>query len=124
MRVTLGSLWAYRRRMACMMCIVAGLMLSLFDPNGPINRKYTFLLVILRVQEGPEGANRTNNGAARGGGRGEGEGKPPLRELVFKGLEGLLLSRCIYTPRGTRPRRIILIFAKDFACQGSPEDSS
>ena len=47
-----------------MMCIVAGLMVSLFDPNGPINRKYTFLRVILRVQEGPEDANRTNNGAA------------------------------------------------------------
>ena len=51
--------------MACMMCIVAGLMVSLFDPNGPINRKYTFLRVILRVQEGPGYAKRTNNGAAR-----------------------------------------------------------
>ena len=44
-----------------MMCIVAGLMVSLFDPNGPINRKYTFLRVILRVQEGPGYAKRTNS---------------------------------------------------------------
>ena len=51
-------------------------MVSLFDPNGPINRKYTFLRVILRVQEGPEDAKRTNNRATRGGGRGKGEGKP------------------------------------------------
>ena len=36
------------------------------DPDGPINRKYTFSRHILRVQEGPEGASRTNNGAARG----------------------------------------------------------
>ena len=50
-----------------MMCIVAGLMVSLFDPNGPINRKYTFLRVILRGQEGPEDANRTNDGASRSG---------------------------------------------------------
>ena len=28
--------------MACTMCIVAGLMVSLSDPNGPINSKYTF----------------------------------------------------------------------------------
>ena len=28
--------------MACMMCIGAGLMVSLSDPNGPINSKYTF----------------------------------------------------------------------------------
>ena len=37
------------------------------DPDGPINRKYTFSRHILRVQEGPEGASRTNNRAARGG---------------------------------------------------------
>ena len=30
----------------------------------------------------------------------------PPRELVFKGLEGLLTSRCLYTLRGTWPRRI------------------
>ena len=63
----MGPLWAYRRGMACMMCIVAGLMVSLFDPNGPINRKYTFLRVILRVQEGPEDAKRTKDRASRGG---------------------------------------------------------
>ena len=53
-----------------MMCIVAGLMVSVFDPNGPINRKYTFLRVILRVQEGPEDARRTKGRAAPTGGRG------------------------------------------------------
>ena len=41
--VTLGPLWAYGRRMAGMMCIFAGLMVSLSAPNGSINRKYTFL---------------------------------------------------------------------------------
>ena len=35
------------------------------DPDGPINRKYTFSRHILRVQEGPEDANRTNDGASR-----------------------------------------------------------
>ena len=37
------------------------------DPDGPINRKYTFSRHILRVQEGPEDARRTNDGASRGG---------------------------------------------------------
>ena len=48
--VTLGSLWAYRRRMACMMCIVAGLMVSFLVPNGSISKLYTFLRRILLVK--------------------------------------------------------------------------
>ena len=63
--VALEPLWAYRRRMAGMMCVVAGLMASWSAPNGSINRKYTFYRWILLVQEGPEDAKRTNNGAAR-----------------------------------------------------------
>ena len=47
----MGPLWAYRRRMACMMCIVAGLMVSLFVPNGSINKLYSFLRRILLVTE-------------------------------------------------------------------------
>ena len=35
------------------------------DPDGPINRIYTFSRHILRVQEGPEDARRTNDGASR-----------------------------------------------------------
>ena len=40
---------------------------------------------------------------------GVGGGKPSPLGLVwrFQGLEGLELSECIYTPRGTRPRRIL-----------------
>ena len=37
--------------MACMMCIVAGLMVSLSAPNGSIKKKYTYLRRILLVQE-------------------------------------------------------------------------
>ena len=40
--VILGALWAYKRRMAGMMHVVAGLMVSLSAPREPINRKYTF----------------------------------------------------------------------------------
>ena len=36
--------------MACMMCIVAGLMVSLFVPNGSISKLYTFLRRILLVK--------------------------------------------------------------------------
>ena len=36
--VTLWPLWAYRRRMAGMMCVVAGLMVSWSDPNGSKNK--------------------------------------------------------------------------------------
>ena len=35
-----------------------------FGPSGPIKKKYTYLRRILLVQEGPDDANRTNNGAA------------------------------------------------------------
>ena len=48
---TLGALWAYRRRMAGMMCVVAGLMVSLFVPNRSINKIYPFLRRILLVKE-------------------------------------------------------------------------
>ena len=34
------------------------------DPDGPINRIYSFSRHILRVQEGPEDARRTKNRAA------------------------------------------------------------
>ena len=47
---TLGALWAYRRRMACMMCIVAGLMVSVFVPNGSIDKIYTFSRRIMLVK--------------------------------------------------------------------------
>ena len=40
--VILGPVWAYKRRMAGMMRVVASLMVSLSAPRGPINRKYTF----------------------------------------------------------------------------------
>ena len=51
--------------MACMICIVAALMVSLSAPNGSINRKYTFLRRILKDLEGPGGSNRANNQASR-----------------------------------------------------------
>ena len=50
--VILGPLWAYKRRMVDMMRVVAGLMVALSAPRGPVNRKYTFLRVILLVQDG------------------------------------------------------------------------
>ena len=43
--------------MACMMCIVAGLMVSLFVPNGSINKLYSFLRRIWGGQESPEDSN-------------------------------------------------------------------
>ena len=63
--VILGPVWAYKRRMAGMMRVVAGLMVSLSAPRGPINRKYTFLQRILLVQDGPEYAKAANNAAKR-----------------------------------------------------------
>ena len=45
--VNLGPLWAYRGRMACMMCIVAGLIVSWSDPNGSKNKIYSLLRTIL-----------------------------------------------------------------------------
>ena len=41
--VILGPLWAYKRRMAGMMHVVAGLMVSLSAPRGLINSKHAFL---------------------------------------------------------------------------------
>ena len=58
--VILGPLWAYKRRMAGMMRVVAGLMVSLSAPRGLINSKHTFLQRILRGQEGPGDAKTTN----------------------------------------------------------------
>ena len=49
--VNLGPLWAYRRRMAGTTCAVAGLMVSLSAPSGPISRKYTFSPRILLFKE-------------------------------------------------------------------------
>ena len=63
--VILGPLWAYKRRMAGMMRVVAGLMVSLSAPRGPINRKYTFLRRILFVQDGPEYARAANSAAKK-----------------------------------------------------------
>ena len=47
--------------MAGMMCVVAGLMVSLSAPNGSINREYTFLRMTLLVHEGPGDAKNTNS---------------------------------------------------------------
>ena len=47
--VILGPVWAYKRRMAGMMRVVAGLMVSLSAPRGPINRKYTYLRVFFKI---------------------------------------------------------------------------
>ena len=51
--------------MAGMMCIVAGLMVSLSVPNGSINKIYSFLRRILLVQDGPEYAKSANNYPSR-----------------------------------------------------------
>ena len=63
--VTLGPLWAYGRRMAGMMGVVASLMVPLSAPNGLISSKYTFCRRFLLVTEGPDDANRTNSPASR-----------------------------------------------------------
>ena len=63
--VIVGPLWAYKRRMAGMMRVVAGLMVSLSAPRGPINRKYTFLRRILLVQDGPEDAKAAKSSPRR-----------------------------------------------------------
>ena len=58
--VILAPLWAYKRRMAGMMHVVAGVMVSLSAPRGLINSKHRFLRRILRGQEGPGDAKSTN----------------------------------------------------------------
>ena len=55
-----GPLRAYKRRMAGMMRVVAGLMVSLSASRGLINSKHTFLRRILRGQEGPGDAKSTS----------------------------------------------------------------
>ena len=62
--VILGALWAYKRRMAGMMHVVASLMVPLSAPIGLISSKYTFFQRFLLVPEGPDDAKRTNDGAA------------------------------------------------------------
>ena len=59
--VTLGPLWAYGRRMAGMMHVVASLMVPLSAPIGLISSKYTFVRRFLLVPEGPDDAKRTIN---------------------------------------------------------------
>ena len=48
----MGSLWAYRGRVAGTMCVVAGLMVSWSIPNGPPNRSYAFSRRILLDEDG------------------------------------------------------------------------
>ena len=67
----MGPLYAYRCRMACMMCIIAGLMVSLLVPNGSINKLYSFLPRILLVK-----CRATPNVSFRGWGLG-----PPGRDI-------------------------------------------
>ena len=62
--VTLEPLWAYGRRMAGMMGVVASLMVPLSAPIGLISSKYTFCRRFFLVPEGPDDARRTNDGAA------------------------------------------------------------
>ena len=61
--VTLEPLWAYRRRMAGMMGVVASLMVSLSAPNGPINRKYTFFQRFFGFPRGHEYAGPSFRGS-------------------------------------------------------------
>ena len=63
---TLGSHWAYRRRIAGMICVVAGLMVSWSAPNGSQNKLYSFPRRILLVQDGPDDAIAANNSAKNG----------------------------------------------------------
>ena len=63
--VILGPLWAYKRRMAGMMRVVAGLMVSLSAPSGPISRKYKFLPRILLFKEATKVPEKVCNGAGR-----------------------------------------------------------
>ena len=51
--IILGPLCAYKGRMAGMMRVVAGLMVSLSAPRGLINSKHQFWRRILKGQEGP-----------------------------------------------------------------------
>ena len=60
-----------------MMCIVAGLMVSVFVPNGSINKIYTFLRRILLVK-----------GTAGNLGPAAGERAGPSGRGCFGGLEG------------------------------------
>ena len=59
-------------------------------PKSEHVKNHWFYHYFLRCQEGPEHARAANNRAAKGGGRGYGEGKPSLKEI---GLEVLEVSR-------------------------------
>ena len=94
MRVTLGHFWAsfgpYRRRMAGVMCLGAGLvglkakMCTPFEPEAKSRRAWV-------RQPGKQGS----------------EPDPPPRRLVWRFWEvWRVLVRSLYTPRGQRPRRI------------------
>ena len=91
--------------MASVMGICGGLV-------GPKSGNVVFSLVLIVFFEGsrgPRGRQRkfaSERAGPLGGGRGR--VNPPPRSLFggFGGLEGLVIGGCIYTPRGTRPRRI------------------
>ena len=51
--------------MAGMMCVVAGLMVSLSAPNGSISRKYTFLQRFFACQRSLEDPRSAKNGPSR-----------------------------------------------------------
>ena len=72
--VTLEPLWAYGRRMAGMMGVVASLMVPLSAPIGLISSKYTFCRRFLNGQEGHGDAKKNNDGVSRGVWEGVGEG--------------------------------------------------
>ena len=90
--------------MACMMCIVAGLMVSLFVPNGSINRIFKFLRRILLVK----GTASNLRPAA-------GERAGPSGRGCFGGLEGLVVVQSIYTPRGRRPSAALWVHEGPFS---------
>ena len=96
-----GHILASRRRMACVMCIVAGLMVSLLVPNGSINKLYSFLRKILLVTEATGTPGKVLRTAEPERWEGVGGGLTlPLGAWFggFGGLEGLMLVRSIYTP--------------------------
>ena len=70
-------------------------------------KKYSFFTHFWRVKEAAK--NLEPAAAERAGPLAGGRGRETLPELVFKGLEGLLTSWCLYTLRGTRPRRIRIL---------------
>ena len=83
-------------------------MYGLGGPETGKVRKVLVFKAFLKVSKGPGAAQECKEGAEKyrpGGGRGR--VNLPLVGL-FEVLEGWRLVRGIYTPRGQRPRRIIL----------------